>query len=44
MTYTYVTAIEKNNGTSEFALRGADATTGSLEHVLQGSLPSGTAR
>ena len=35
LTYTYVTAMEKNNGTGTFALKGADATTGSLEHVLQ---------
>jgi hypothetical protein len=41
MTYTYVTAIEKNNGASEFALRGADATTGNLSTFYKGSLPSG---
>ena len=35
-TSTYVTAILKNNGTTEFALRGGDATTGSLGHLLQG--------
>ena len=35
LTYTYVTAMEKNNGTGTFALKGGDATTGTLEHVLQ---------
>jgi len=38
---TYVTAIEKNNGTNEFALRGADATTGSLSTFYKGKLPNG---
>jgi hypothetical protein len=41
MTSTYVTAVEKNNGTSEFALRGADATSGSLSTFYMGALPSG---
>jgi len=41
ITYKYVTAIEKNNGTSEFALRGADATSGSLSTFYMGALPSG---
>jgi non-reducing end alpha-L-arabinofuranosidase len=39
MPYTYVTAIEKNNGTSEYALRGGDATTGALTTFYQGALP-----
>lgn len=39
--HTYVTAVEKNNGTSEFALRGGDATTGSLSTFYKGSLPGG---
>jgi hypothetical protein len=37
--FTYVTAIQKNNGTSEFALRGADASKGSLSTFFQGKLP-----
>lgn len=41
MPYKYVTAIEKNNGTSEYALRGADATTGNLTTFYQGALPQG---
>jgi hypothetical protein len=41
LTYTYVTALEKNNGTSEFALKGGDATTGSLSTFYKGSLPAG---
>lgn len=41
MTSTYVTAVEKNNGTTEFALRGADATTGNLSTFYKGSLPAG---
>jgi hypothetical protein len=39
MPYKYVTAIEKNNGTSEYALRGADATAASLTTFYQGALP-----
>jgi non-reducing end alpha-L-arabinofuranosidase len=39
--YTYVTAVEKNNGTTEFALRGGDATTGNLSTFYKGSLPGG---
>ena len=38
---TYVTAVEKNNGTTEFSLRGGDATTGSLSTFYKGSLPAG---
>jgi len=40
-TATFVTAILKNNGTTEFALRGADATTGSLATYYKGALPAG---
>ena len=39
--HTYVTAVEKNNGTNEFTLRGADATTGKLATFYKGKLPSG---
>lgn len=39
--HTYVTAVEKNNGTSEFTLRGGDATTGNLATFYKGSLPPG---
>jgi hypothetical protein len=39
MTQAYVTAIEKNDGTSQFELRGADATTGTLTTFYQGKLP-----
>lgn len=39
MAYTYVTAIEKNNGTSEYALRGGDATAGKLGSFYKGKLP-----
>ena len=38
-TSTYVTAILKNNGTTEFALRGGDAATGPLGTYFKGSLP-----
>lgn len=41
MPYTFVTAIEKNNGTSEYALKGADATTPNLNTFYQGALPPG---
>ena len=40
-TSTYVTAILKNNGTTEFALRGGDAATGPLGTYFKGSLPGG---
>jgi non-reducing end alpha-L-arabinofuranosidase len=39
MAMSYVTAIEKNNGTSEYALKGADATTGKLTSYYKGKLP-----
>ena len=41
ITYKFVTAIEKNNGTTEWALRGADATTGALTTLYKGALPAG---
>ena len=40
-TSTYVTAVLKNNGTTEFALRGGDATAGGLGTYYQGALPGG---
>jgi hypothetical protein len=39
LTSAYVTAIEKNNGTSEYSLRGGDATTGTLGSFYKGKLP-----
>jgi hypothetical protein len=39
LTSTYVTAVEKNNGTSEWSLRGGDATTGTLGSFYKGKLP-----
>jgi hypothetical protein len=41
LTYTYVTAMEKNNGTGMFALKGADATTGPLSTFYSGAVPPG---
>jgi len=41
ITYKYVTAIEKNNGTTEWALKGGDATTGALSTLYKGALPAG---
>jgi len=41
ITYKYVTAIEKNNGTTEWALKGGDATTGALSTLYKGALPGG---
>jgi hypothetical protein len=40
-TAAYLTAVLKNNGTSEFALRGSDATTGNLSTYYKGPLPGG---
>jgi hypothetical protein len=40
-TATYVTAVLKNNGTTEFALRGGDATSGALGTYYKGGLPGG---
>ncbi|WP_253911496.1 arabinofuranosidase catalytic domain-containing protein [Streptomyces sp. CNQ-509] len=37
----YVTAMLKNNGTTRFALKGADARSGSLTTLWDGSLPPG---
>lgn len=39
--FDYVTAMEKNNGTSEFAIKGADATSSTLNTYYQGALPPG---
>jgi len=40
-TATYVTAVLKNNGTTEYALRGSDATMGNLTTYYKGALPGG---
>jgi len=40
-TAAYLTAVLKNNGTSEFALRGSDATAGNLSTYYKGPLPGG---
>jgi non-reducing end alpha-L-arabinofuranosidase len=40
-TSTYVTAVLKNNGTTEFAIKGGNATSGSLGAYYKGALPSG---
>ncbi len=40
-TSAFVTAVLKNNGTTEYALRGADATSGSLSTYYKGALPAG---
>jgi len=40
-TSTYVTAMEKNNGTTEFALKAADATAATLNTYYKGALPPG---
>ena len=39
--FPYVTAMEKNNGTTEFALKAADATKPMLNTYYQGALPPG---
>jgi len=41
LTYPYVTAMLKNDGTTEFALKGANAQSGDLRTFYEGSLPSG---
>jgi hypothetical protein len=42
MPHRFVTAIEKNNGRTEFAIRGANATTaGALTTMYKGALPAG---
>ncbi|WP_225851302.1 arabinofuranosidase catalytic domain-containing protein [Streptomyces sp. HPF1205] len=40
-TAKFVTAMLKNNGTSRFALKGANAQSGSLTTLWDGGLPSG---
>ena len=40
-TAPFVTAVLKNNGTTEYALRGGDATSGSLSTYYKGALPGG---
>ena len=40
-TAPYVTAVLKNNGTTEYALRGSDATSGALTTYYKGALPGG---
>jgi hypothetical protein len=40
-TSTYVTAVLKNNGTTEFALRGGNAQSGNLGTYFKGALPGG---
>jgi hypothetical protein len=39
--FTYVTAMEKNNGMTELALKAADATSPTLNTYYQGKLPNG---
>jgi non-reducing end alpha-L-arabinofuranosidase len=39
--FPYVTAMEKNNGRTEFAIKGADATSPTLKTFYQGALPAG---
>lgn len=40
-TQKFVTAMEKNDGTTRFALKGGNAQTGGLITLYEGSLPSG---
>jgi hypothetical protein len=40
-TAAFVTAVLKNNGTTEYAIKGGDATTGSLSTYYKGALPGG---
>ncbi|MGI5229414.1 arabinofuranosidase catalytic domain-containing protein [Actinoallomurus sp. CA-142502] len=40
-TNRYVTAMLKNNGTSRFAIKGADAQSGGLTTLWDGGLPNG---
>ena len=40
-TATYVTAVLKNDGTKEFAIKGGDATAGALSTYYKGALPNG---
>jgi len=39
--FSYVTAMEKNNGMSELALKAADATAATLNTYYKGKLPNG---
>jgi len=39
--FTYVTAMEKNNGMTELALKAADATAATLNTYYKGRLPNG---
>jgi hypothetical protein len=39
--FAYVTAMEKNNGMTEYALKAADATAATLNTYYQGKLPGG---
>jgi len=41
VSHPFVTAWEKNNGTSNFTLKNGDATTGGLTTTYSGSLPNG---
>jgi non-reducing end alpha-L-arabinofuranosidase len=41
MSYKYVTAMLKNNGTTNFALKGGNAQSGALLTLWNGGLPSG---
>ena len=41
MPHPYVTAVEKNDGTTNYALRGGNATTGALTTFYEGVLPQG---
>jgi hypothetical protein len=41
MPFTYVTAMEKNNGTTEYAIRGSNANMGELITMYKGVLPNG---
>jgi hypothetical protein len=38
-TAPFVTAVLKNNGTTEYAIKGADATSGNLATYYKGSIP-----
>jgi hypothetical protein len=38
-TAPFVTAVLKNNGTTEYAIKGADATSGTLATYYKGSIP-----
>src|SRR4029078_10233837 len=40
-TSRYVTAMLKNNGTSRFAIKGANAQSGGLSTLWDGALPAG---